>query len=91
MSDAHTLDKSHNTYPDTVLQGRSLLLLDRSIVRRVSQTAISIESKGLDAASRSLSHNLDRAFSGYKHSLAHRASIVCVKTMMPELRKLPKH
>lgn len=52
MSDAHTLDKSHNTYPGTVLQGRSLLLLDRSVVRRVSQAAISIESKGLDAASR---------------------------------------
>ena len=57
MSNAHTVDKSHNTYPDTVSQGRSLLLLDRSVVRRVSQTAISIESKGLDAASRSLSQS----------------------------------
>ena len=53
MSDAHTLDKSHDTYPDTVLQGRSLSLLERSVVRRVSQTTITIESKGFDAASRS--------------------------------------
>ena len=57
MSDARTLDKSYNTYPDTVLQGRSLLLLGRSVVRRVSQTAISIESKGLDSASHSLSQS----------------------------------
>ncbi len=36
MSNGPTLDRSHDTYHNTLLQGISLLLLDRSVVRRVS-------------------------------------------------------
>ena len=64
MSNGPTLDRSLDTYHNTLLQGRSPLLLDRSVVRRVSLAAISIVSEDFDAASRSLSH-FERAFSRY--------------------------
>ncbi len=61
---AHTLDRSRDTYRDTVLQGRSLLLLDHSLARRVHRqpSVLSLEAW---MQLPTVCHSFDRALSGY--------------------------